>query len=71
MRSKTYRDRQDLRVEIELRQRKYALLLALLLDAVAIETFHAQGAARLLSDMSRTLLGVAIWFVVFDRASGS
>ena len=53
--------------EIELRQHKYALLLALLFVGVAIETFNAWGAARLLSDISRTVLGIAIWYVVFKR----
>jgi Ion channel len=53
--------------EIELRQHKYALLLALLFVGVAIETFNAWGAARLLSDISRVVLSVAIWFVVFKR----
>lgn len=53
---------------VGLRPRKYAVLLALLLVALAIETFNAQpGAERLRSDALRTVLGVAIWFVVFDR----
>ena len=54
-------------VEIELRRHKYALLLALLLVAVAIETFNARGAGRLLSDILRTILSVTIWYVVFKR----
>ena len=47
--------------------RKYAVLLALLCIALAIETVHAQGGARFLSDIFRTVLGVAMWFVVFKR----
>jgi hypothetical protein len=52
---------------VGLRQRKYAVLLALLFIALAIETVNAQGAERFLSDTFRTVLGVAIWFVVFKR----
>jgi hypothetical protein len=47
--------------------RRYAFLLALLLVALAIETIYAQGAGRVLSDAFRTVLGIAIWFVVFKR----
>jgi len=39
--------------------------LALLLVAVSIELFNAWVAARLLSDISRAALSVAIWFVAF------
>jgi hypothetical protein len=48
-----------------MRQRKFAVLLALLLVALAIETVNARGDERYLSDLFRTVLGVAIWFVVF------
>jgi hypothetical protein len=42
---------------------------ALILVALAIETFNAQsGAERLLSDALRSVLGIAIWIVVFERA---
>jgi hypothetical protein len=48
--------------------RKHAVLLALILVALAIETFNAQsGAERLLSDALRSVLGIAIWIVVFER----
>jgi hypothetical protein len=47
--------------------RKYALLLALLCIALAIETVNARGGERFLSDTFRTVLGIAIWFVVFKR----
>lgn len=53
---------------VELRGRKYAVLLALLVLALAVATFHAySGAERLRSDSVRTVLGIAIWFVVFER----
>ena len=53
---------------VELRGRKYAVLLALLVLALAAATFHAySGAERLRSDSVRTVLGIAIWFVVFER----
>jgi len=48
-------------------RRKYAVLLALLLIALAIESASARGAERYLSDTFRTFLGIAIWFVVFKR----
>ena len=48
------------------RRRKYAVLLALLLVALAVQTFSARGAERFISDVSASLLGVAIWFVVFE-----
>jgi hypothetical protein len=47
--------------------RKYAVLLALLCIALAIETVIARGSERFLSDTFRMVLGVAIWFVVFRR----
>jgi len=50
-----------------LRDRKFALLLALLCVALAIETIGAQGSARYLADAVGSVLGVAIWFVVFQR----
>jgi hypothetical protein len=50
-----------------LRNRKYAVLLALLCIALAIETVNARGGERFLSDFFRMGLGVAIWFVVFKR----
>jgi len=53
---------------IGIRRHKYAVLLALLVVALAIETFGAQsGAERLRSDALRTVLAVAIWIVVFER----
>jgi hypothetical protein len=52
---------------VRLRRRKYAVLLALLCIALAIETVNAQGGERFLSDNFRMVLGVAIWFVVFRR----
>jgi hypothetical protein len=53
---------------VGLRRRKHAVLLALLVVALAIETISAQsGAERLRSDALRTVLGVAIWIVVFER----
>jgi hypothetical protein len=51
-----------------LRRRKHAVLLAVLLVALALETFHAQSAAeRLRWDALRTVLAIAIWIVVFER----
>ena len=55
------------RKAIGLRQRKFAVLVALLCAALAIETASARGAERFLSDGVSTVLAVAIWFVVFDR----
>ena len=53
---------------VAMRRRKHAVLLALLVVALAIETFHAQAGAELLrTDAMRTLLGIAIWIVVFER----
>jgi len=48
-------------------QHRYAVLLVLSCIALAIETVNARGSERFLSDMFRALLGVAIWFVVFNR----
>ena len=51
-----------------LRRHKYAALLALLLIFLAIQSFDArQGAEGTLSDAFRTMLGVAILVVVFER----
>ena len=53
---------------VALRRRKHAVLLGLLIVALAIETFHAQsGAERLRWDALRTVLGIAIWIVIFER----
>jgi hypothetical protein len=54
-------------LSVGLRNRKYAVLLALLCIALAIETVNARGGERYLSDFFRAVLGVAIWFVVFKR----
>ena len=51
-----------------LRRHKYAALLALLLVFLAIQSFDAQsGAGGTLSSAFRTMLGVAILVVVFER----
>ena len=51
-----------------LRRHKYAALLALLLVFLAIQSFDARpGAEGTLSDAFRTMLGVAILVVVFER----
>ena len=51
-----------------LRRHKYAALLALLLVLLAIQSFDARpGAEGTLSDVFRTMLGVAILVVVFER----
>jgi hypothetical protein len=53
---------------VGLRRRKYAVLLALLVVALAVETFHTQsGAERLRTDILQTVLAIAIWIVVFGR----
>jgi hypothetical protein len=53
---------------VGLRRRKHAVLLALLVVTLAIETFNAQaGAERLRTDALRTVLSIAIWIVVFER----
>jgi hypothetical protein len=51
-----------------LRRHKYAALLALLLVFLAIQSFDARhGAEGTLSNAFRTMLGVAILVVVFER----
>ena len=53
---------------LALRRRKHAVLLALLLCSLAVQSFDARpGAEGTLSDVFRTVLGVAILFVVFER----
>jgi hypothetical protein len=52
---------------VEQHSRRYAVLLVLLCVALAIESINARDAERFLSDTLRTVLGVAIWFVVFKR----
>jgi Ion channel len=52
---------------VVLRRRKYAVLLALLCVALAIETFSARGAERFLAAAAASVLAFAIWFVVFER----
>jgi hypothetical protein len=52
-------------IAVVLRRRKYAVLLALLCVALAIETFSARGG--FLSDAVASVLAFAIWFVVFER----
>jgi len=53
---------------VALRRHKHAVLLALLVVVLAIETFNAQsGAERLRTDALYTALGVAVWIVVFER----
>jgi len=47
--------------------RKYAVLLVLLCIALAVETIYPRSAERFFADTFRTLLGVAIWFVVFKH----
>ena len=53
-----------------IRGHKYVVLLALLVVALAIETFGVQsGAERLRSDALRTVVGVVLWIVVFEHRS--
>jgi hypothetical protein len=53
---------------VGLRRHKHAVLLALPFIAIAINTFNAQSSAeRLRTDALRTVLGAAIWIVVFKR----
>jgi hypothetical protein len=53
---------------VELRRHKHAVLLVLLFIVLAITTINAQSdAERLQTDVLRTVLGVAIWIVVFER----
>ena len=51
-----------------MRKYKYAALLALLLVSLAVKSFDARhGAEGTLSDAFRTMLGVAMLVVVFER----
>ena len=50
-----------------LRQHKHAVLLGLLLVALAIETINAHGAHGFRTDAFRTILGLATWFIAFNR----
>ena len=50
-----------------LHRSKYTFLLALLCIALAVESVNAHGLNQLVSDFLRTGLGVAIWYIVFDR----
>jgi hypothetical protein len=53
---------------VALRGHQYAVLLALLLVSLAVQSFDARpGAEGLLSDVFRTMLGVAMLVVVFER----
>lgn len=51
-----------------LRKRKYAFLLALLFCALAVESVNAHGENEVASDVLRTMLGAAIWFIVFEKS---
>jgi hypothetical protein len=53
---------------VGLRKRKYAFLLALLCCALAVESVNSRGEHQVLSDVLRTVLGLAIWFIVFERS---
>jgi len=54
---------------VRLRRHKHAVLLALLLAILVIETINAQSSPeRLGYDTLRTVLGVAIWIVIFERS---
>ena len=53
---------------VALRRHKHAVLLALLLTSLVIQSFEVRsGTLELLSDAFRTMLGVAIFLVVFER----
>jgi hypothetical protein len=53
---------------VGLRRHKHAVLLALLVFALAAQTFNAKsGAERLGTDALRTVLVIATWIVVFER----
>src|SRR4029077_15770899 len=53
---------------VELRRHKHAVLLVLLVIVLAITTINAQSdVERLQTDVLRTVLGVAIWIVVFEH----
>ena len=53
--------------EFGLRKRRYAVLLALLLVALAVQTFNARGVGRFIADAFASALAIGIWFVVFER----
>jgi hypothetical protein len=56
------------KLPVGLSRRKYAILLALLLIVLAVETFSVRsGAEQLRSDALRAVLTVAIWIIVFER----
>jgi hypothetical protein len=48
--------------------RKYAVLFALLLVSLVVETAKIRDAEAYLPDLFRTVLGFAIWLVVFKRS---
>ena len=50
-----------------LHRSKYAFLLVLLLVALGVESANVQGLGQIFGDLLRTGLGVAIWYIVFDR----
>lgn len=51
-----------------LRRHRYAVLLALLLVSLVLESLGARsGAGKILSDVVRTVLGVTLFLVVFER----
>ena len=53
---------------VELRRHKHAVLLVLLFIVLAITMINAESdAERLHTDVLRTVLGVTIWIVVFER----
>jgi hypothetical protein len=55
-------------IPIVLRRHKYAALLVVLLALLATQSFDAQaGATGLVSDALRTVLGVSLLLVVFER----
>jgi hypothetical protein len=54
-------------IVVALRRHKRAVLLALLLVSLAIETFDARGTRGLHTDVFRTVLGLTTWFIVFNR----
>ena len=57
------------KLRVGLSRRKYAVLLALLLVVLVVETFNVRSAAEELRyDALRAVLTVAIWIIVFERA---
>jgi len=53
---------------VAVRRHKYGVLLVLLLASLGIVLFNARpGVEGFLSDAFRTVLGVAIWIIVFER----